>query len=60
MKNNFADDISGGEGLKHNEHEKYRVEAAIPLDLVDVFSQIPKEDNGTRILSRQFPGLIDF
>lgn len=59
-KENFADDISRGEGKSHNKNERYRVEAAIPLDLINVFSQKPKVDDGTRTLSRQFPGLIDF
>lgn len=58
-KENVVDDISRGES-NHGKPEKYRVLATIPLDLVDCFSQIHKEDDGRRVLSNQFPGLIDF
>lgn len=57
-KENKADEISRGE--KHDKLEKYRVETQIPTDLRDIFSQIPKCDDGTRELAKQFPGLIDF
>lgn len=59
-KRNIADDISRGEGDCHDKAEKYRVMVDIPADLLDCFSQNHKEDDGTRVLSRQFPGLIDF
>lgn len=57
-KENLADDISRGE--VHGKDEKYRVFTALPLDLVQYFSQHEKEDDGSRVLSNQFPGLIDF
>lgn len=58
-KDNVADDISRSESA-HDKLEKYRVVATVPLDLEECFSQIHKEDDGTRILSNQFPGLIYF
>lgn len=59
-KDNPADDISRGEGSHHDKNIRYRVFATLSLDLENFFPQNHKEDDGSRVLSNQFPVLVYF